>query len=67
MTKLIGSMLSPFCYYKSDTKKWIMLFGLQFIFENNKIKLNIISPTQWTKKIQWFFLKRSHNSGYEAR
>ena len=51
MIKIIGSMLSSFCYYRCTNKSWIMICGLQIIFFKNKIKFNRIQFKQWAWRI----------------
>ena len=63
----LGSMLSPFCFYKTDATCWLMICGLQFIFyykipnykEKEKFHINFISFYQWTTRIRWFFFGKS--------
>jgi len=62
---LIGSMLSPFCFYKCERKTWIMICGLQLIFTSDGMVFNIISLYQWTISIQWFFVKHFYSGTFK--
>ena len=51
---IVGSMLSPFCIHNSEYKFWIMILGMQFIYDREKkiIKFNIIKFRQYTHSIR---------------
>ena len=53
-TFIIGSMLSPFCVHNSKERFWIMILGIQFIYDKDKkiIKFNIIKFKQYTHSIR---------------
>ena len=63
---IIGSMLSPFCYYNNGAGLWwIMLCGFQFVKNGNKIKITTVTYKQWTIKPRWLFIKSFYNGCYK--
>jgi len=44
---IIGSMLSPFCFYKYPNKWWIMICGLQLVWDG-KFHWHKVQFNQWT-------------------
>ena len=46
-------MLSPFCYYNTGKNHWwVMICGLQFIYNKNKFRFRIIKWNQWGLKVR---------------